>query len=77
MLQIGFLITLESHHGNHANCKLNIKPNYPEFGKEVRYINTIKKELSVIYARLRIQNTFKKQTVSSARFDKQMNIIKY
>ena len=51
-LKIGFNITLESHHNNHANSKLTITPNYPEFGIEVPYINKIVKELSVIYDRL-------------------------
>ena len=51
-LQVGFNITLESHHINHANSNLMIKPNYPQFGIEVRYINNIIKELSIIYARL-------------------------
>ena len=37
----GFIITLGSHHINHANSKLTITPNYPEFGIEVRYINKI------------------------------------
>ena len=62
---------LNSHHINHANSKLTITPNYPEFGIEVRYINKIMKELSVIYARLINQYKFKYQTVFSARFDKQ------
>ena len=52
-LKVGFNITLESHHVNHANSKLTITPNYPELGIEVRYINKIMKELSVIYARLK------------------------
>ena len=51
-LQVGFKINLDSHHINHDNSKLTIIPNYPEFGIEVRYINKIMKELSVIYARL-------------------------
>ena len=50
---------------------LTIKPNYPEFGTEVRYIKKIVKELSVTYARLINQNKFKYQAVFSARFDKQ------
>ena len=70
-LKIGFIITLESHHINHANSKLIIEPNYPEFGFEVRYINKIMKELSIIYARLINQYKFRYQTVFSARFDKQ------
>ena len=70
-LQVGFNLTLESHHFNHANFELTIKPNYPEFGIEVRYIKKILRELSGIYARLVNQNKFKYQTVFSARFDKQ------
>ena len=70
-LKVGFHITLESHHINHANSKLILKSNNPEFGIENRYINKIMKELSVIYARLLNQYKFKYQTVFSARFDKQ------
>ena len=51
-LKVGFKINLDSHNTNHLNSKLTITPNHPEFGIEVRYINKIKKELSVIYARL-------------------------
>ena len=51
-LKVGFKTSLDSHRINHANSKLTITPNYPEFGIEVRYINKIMKKLSVIYARL-------------------------
>ena len=71
MLQVALNTTLESHHNNLAISKLNIKPNYPEFGSEVRYISKIIKEISPIYGRLMNQNKFKHQTVFSARFDKQ------
>ena len=37
-LKVGFKINLDSHHSNHANCKLTITPNYPEFGIETRYV---------------------------------------
>ena len=70
-LKIGFTIILDSHHISHANYKITIIPNYPEFGIETRFINKIMKELSVIYARLINQSKFKYQTVFSARFDKQ------
>ena len=70
-LQVGFKINLDSHHINHLNSKLTITPNFKEFGIEVRYINKIMKELSIIYARLINQYKFKYQTVFSARFDKQ------
>ena len=51
-LRVGFKINLDSHKFIHANSKLTITPNYPEFGIEVRYINQIMKELSINYARL-------------------------
>ena len=70
-MRTGFNITLESHHINHANSKLIEKPNYPEFGIEVRYINKIMKKLSVIYARIINHYKFKHQTVFSTNFDKQ------
>ena len=70
-LQVEFIINLNSHHINHANSKITKKPNHPEFGIEVRDINKIMKELSVIYARLIYQFKFRYQTVFSARFDKQ------
>ena len=70
-LKVGFKINLDSHNINHANSKINITPNFKEFGIEVRYINKIMKELSIIYARLINQYKFKYQVVFSARFDKQ------
>ena len=68
-LQIGLNITLESHHINHAISKMFIKPNFPEFGIEFRYINKIVKEISFIYATLTNQYIFKNLTVFSARID--------
>ena len=70
-LKVEFKIKLDRHHVNHVNSELAIKPNHPEFGIEVRYINKIVKELAVIYARLMNHYEFKYQTVFSARFDKQ------
>ena len=70
-MKVGFKIILDSHHVNHANSKLTITPNHPEFGIEFRYINKIMKEVAVIYARLINQYKFNYQTVFSARFDKQ------
>ena len=70
-LQVAFKINLDSHDINHTNSKLTITPNFPEFGIELHYNNKIKKDLSVIYARLINQYKFKYQTVFSARFDKQ------
>ena len=70
-LKIGLKINLDSHQFDHANSKLTIILHHPEFGFEVRYINKIMKELSVIYARLINQCIFKYQTVFSAEFYKQ------
>ena len=70
-LKVGFKITLDSHHINHAHSKSTITPNYHEFGIEVRYIKKILKDLSVIYARLINPYKVKFKTVFSARFDKQ------
>ena len=70
-LQVGFKINLDSHNLHHANSKITITPNYPEFGIEFRFINKIMREMSIIYARLINQYKFKYQTVFSARFDKQ------
>ena len=71
MLQVGFNFTLASHHVNHAYSKLKIKPSCPEFGIDVRYINKVKQELFVIYARLMNQYKFEYRTVFSARFDEE------
>ena len=68
-LQIGFKINLDCHNLHHANSKLTIIANYPEFGIEFRYINKIMRELAMIYARLINQYKFKYQTVFSTRFD--------
>ena len=70
-LRVGFKINSVNHHINHANSKLTLIPNFSEIGIEVRYINKIVKDLSIIYARLINQYKFKYQTVFSARFDKQ------
>ena len=37
--KVRFKNNSDSHHINHANSKLTITPNYPEFSIEVRYIN--------------------------------------
>ena len=42
-LRVGFKINLDNHQNNHANSKLTITPNYPEFGIEVSYIFKIMK----------------------------------
>ena len=76
-LKVGFKFNLDSHHINHAISKLTMTPNFPEFGIEVRYINKIVKELSVIFARLinqyeiDIKQYFKQDLISK------MKIIEY
>ena len=69
-LKNGFKINLENHNISHANSILTITPNFSEFGIECRYNNKIKKELSVIYARLINQYKFKYHTLFSASFYK-------
>ena len=46
--QIGFNITQKSHPINHANSKIIIKPNFPEFGIEIQYIIKVLKQLATI-----------------------------
>ena len=70
VLQLGFNFTLKSHHKNHVTSNLIIKPNYPEFGIDVRYNNKIIKDLSVFYARLINKYKLKFPTVFSAKVDK-------
>ena len=71
MLLVGFIITLDSHHINHANSNLTNKPNFTESGNETKYNNKILKEIGTIYARLYNQHKIKYQTVFSAKYDKQ------
>ena len=69
-LKIGFKINLESHNISHANSISTITPNFPDIGIELRYINKIIKEMSVIYARLINQYKYKYHTIFSANFYK-------
>ena len=56
--KLDFVITLESHQINHANSKIIIKPNYPDFAIEARHINKNVNQLFVVYARLMNQYSF-------------------
>ena len=76
-LKVAFKIHLDNHHIIHANSKLTIIPNCPELGIEIRYINKILKELSVIYARLLNQYIFKYQTVFQQDSINKMKMVKY
>ena len=69
IFKVGFKINSDSHHINHANSELTVTPNYPEVGVDVRYINKMRREVSINYARLKNQYKFRYQTVFSARFD--------
>ena len=70
-LQVAYKINLDGHHINHLNSKLTITSNFENTGIEIRFINKIMREMSIIYARLINQYKFRYQTVFSARFDKQ------
>ena len=69
ILNVGFKINLHSHHINQDNSNLTFTPNFPDFGNEIRCINKLMKNFSVIYASLINQYKFKHQTVFAARFD--------
>ena len=69
-LKIGFKINLESHNISHANFILCFISNFPDFAIEFRFINKIIEELSVVYARLINQKTYKYHTLFSASFYK-------
>ena len=70
-LQVAYKINLDSHNINHLISKLTITSNFENTGIEIRFINKIMREISIIYARLINQYKFRYQTVFSARFDKQ------
>ena len=70
-LKVAYIINLDSHHINHLYSKLTITSNFENTGIEFRFINKIKREMSIIYSRLINQYKFRYQTVFSARFDKQ------
>ena len=76
-LKVGYKINPDSHNLHHTNSKLTITPTFPEYGIEFRFIIKIMKELAVIYARLINQYKFKYQTVFSARFHKQDEMVNF
>ena len=49
-LQVGFNITWQSHHINHANSKITNKPIFSEFGIELQCINKIPKDKAIVYS---------------------------
>ena len=49
-IQVGSNISLDCHHINHSNSKMIIKPIFPEFEIEFRYLNKILKEMATIFA---------------------------
>ena len=60
---------LKSHHFDHINSKITIKPNQLEI--EELHAHQIVKQMSTIYAGLMSQYKHKNQIVFSERFDKQ------
>ena len=49
--KVRFNNTLKSYQNNHANSKLIINTNFPEYAYQFRYTNEILKEMDIIYAR--------------------------
>ena len=76
-MKVGFKINLDSHHLNHAISILTITPNYPKFRTEVRYIIKIKKDFSLLYARLMNQYKLKYRTFFQQDLINKMKIIFY
>ena len=74
-LQVGINTSLNSHKINHSISILTIEPNFPEIGNDFRYKNKILKEMATIYARLKNQYKFKHQTLFSASFDKNDEVL--
>ena len=50
-LQFWFFIILDSHFINHTISKNVIKPNFPELGIEILYIDKIPEEKTILSAR--------------------------
>ena len=73
VLRAGFNINLESHHIDHINSKLTITPEYLEIEKI--QVKNIMKDLTNIYARLKINMKLKiKQCFQPALISKMKNI---
>ena len=67
-VRVGFNITLDSYHINHANCILSIIPIFIEVGIENRYVKNFLQGMATIYARLMNQYKFKYHTLFPASF---------
>ena len=67
-LRFGFKIILESDKINHAKSLLNIIPNFPDIGIDIRFFNKILKGMATIHARLISQYVFKYHIIFSASF---------
>ena len=65
-----YKINLDSHNVNHLNSKITITNKY-DFPIEMYDVDSILREMSIIYARLIDQYKFKYQVVFSAEFDKE------
>ena len=70
VMKIGVIITLDSHHNNHANSNLSFRHNFPEIGIDIRYIIKNLKRMAKVYARILDHYKFKYQVVLLNRFDK-------
>ena len=64
-LQVGLNINLDSHHINHANCKITITPKYCRIGIEARCVNELLIEMAAFYVRFINQYKLKYQRVLS------------
>ena len=74
ILKKAFNIHLHSHHINHINSKLTMKPKYSEI--DIRDINKILEGMATIYARLINQSKFKYQDCFQRDLMNKMKIVK-
>ena len=65
-----YKINLDSHNINHLNSKITITNKY-DLPIEMYDVDSILREMSLIYSRLKNQYKFKYQIVFSAEFDKE------
>ena len=65
-----YKINLDSHNINHLNSKITITNKY-DLPIDMYDVDSILREMSIIYARLIDQYKFKYQVVFSAEFDKE------
>ena len=52
ILKIAYDITIDNHHGKHANSQIPITSKFDNIGIDINHINKIMEEMSYVYAKL-------------------------